>query len=34
VQVIEPTVEEALHEYFLTAQSVSYLFILAIAGYD
>ena len=34
VQVIEPTVEEAIHEYFLTAQSVSYLFILAIAGYD
>ena len=27
-------VEEAIHEYFLTAQSVSYLFILAIAGYD
>jgi hypothetical protein len=31
-KVIEPTVEEAIHEYFLTTQSVLYLIVIGVGG--
>jgi drug/metabolite transporter (DMT)-like permease len=31
-KVIEPTVEEAIHQYFLTTQSVCYLIVITVGG--
>lgn len=32
-KVIEPTVEEAIHQYFLTTQSVIYLIVITVGGF-